>query len=207
MLNMRLLVFSKVPEEGRVKTRMQPDYSPAFSVRLHRALVRYCMHQYLQSHMTTVLNVAGDLSSWKQQFPVYAAVPLFAQVGNDLGERLHTAALRHLQQADAVILLGTDCPAVDAAYLMAAQQALLNYDCVIGPANDGGYVLLGIKSAPSSLFQCIDWGTEHVLEQTIKALEALSWSYHCLASLPDIDYPKDLQHLKSLPFFDELFTP
>ncbi len=205
MLNTRLLIFSKVPEIGKVKTRMQPVCSPQFSVDLHQHLVRYCLRQYLQSKLTFSLHIAGTLSLWRRQFPEYSKLPLVAQLGEDLGERLYAAAIDTLAQGvDAVVLVGTDCPFVCSHYLEKANLALLHYDCVIGPAHDGGYVLLAIKSSPKALFQCIDWGTERVFEQTLAVVQDLQWSYCCLESLPDIDYPEDLQHLKTLSFFDVL---
>ena len=91
-----------------------------------------------------------------------------------------------------VLLVGSDCPSIDAGYLSAAVNALDTHDVVLGPAVDGGYVLIGARSIARSLFENVDWGTSRVYEQTVARLAAAGLSWTALAALPDVDRPEDL---------------
>jgi rSAM/selenodomain-associated transferase 1 len=120
----------------------------------------------------------------------------FAQIdAADLGARIHHA-IRRVQQAGCsyVLTIGTDSPSLPAAYLDQAAAALETHDLVLGPATDGGYYLIGLKSAPpTELFTGIDWSTERVLHQTLQRAEQLRMSVHLLPSWYDVD---DLATLK-----------
>ena len=91
-----------------------------------------------------------------------------------------------------MIIIGTDCPEIDKVYLEQAFSALDNVDAVIGPAVDGGYVLLGLKRYSPELFTNFLWGSNSVFSQTCKVLNNLSWSYKELDIMHDIDRPEDL---------------
>ena len=90
-----------------------------------------------------------------------------------------------------------DCPALDAACLRTAAEALDEVDAVIVPSFDGGYVLLGLRRFDPSLFEGIAWSTSTVAAATRVRLDALAWSYQVLPALQDIDVPADLVHLPS----------
>jgi len=125
-------------------------------------------------------------------------IGLHRQQGNDLGERLYHASEQALDRADAVILVGTDCPGLDAAYASAAVQRLETDDAVLGPALDGGYVLLGLRRTDPTLFSSMPWGTDQVAAITRRRLGQLGWRWSELNALRDIDRPEDLAHL--VPF-------
>jgi rSAM/selenodomain-associated transferase 1 len=94
-----------------------------------------------------------------------------------------------------VVVIGTDCPEITPDYLNRAFSALENgVDAVIGPALDGGYVLLGLRSFTPSLFDNIQWGTDQVLSATQHNLRMLNWQWDELDMLRDIDTPEDLAH-------------
>lgn len=120
------------------------------------------------------------------------------QQGADLGERMAFSFSIALQTHDKVIIIGTDCPALDEEYIEQAIQALGEHDVVIGPAEDGGYVLLGLRKFSLELFTGISWGSDSVLKQTRQVLKDLSWSYKELGIMHDIDRPKDLHRYKNL---------
>lgn len=122
------------------------------------------------------------------------------QQGNDLGERLHHAIESAFQQAaDQVIIIGSDCPQLDADVLAEANQQLKHHDVVVGPAEDGGYYLIGLKSPEQTLFQDIPWGTSEVLTQTLQKTGSLGLNRKLLASLSDVDYPEDLVACRQWP--------
>ena len=110
----------------------------------------------------------------------------------DLGERMYHGLASGLLTHDKVILVGSDCPFIDEAYIEQAVNALDSAPVVLGPAEDGGYVLIGVTRVAWALFRGVSWGTEAVYGQTVAALEGLGWRYVQLAALPDIDRPQDL---------------
>ena len=115
------------------------------------------------------------------------------------------AAKQGLNNARAVILVGTDCPFIDKHYLLSACKALDNNDVVIGPAEDGGYVLLGMKMLYPSLFQNMEWGNDTVFETTVNVLQKNALLYKILPTLNDIDRPGDIRLLQSIPAFHSFF--
>jgi hypothetical protein len=96
------------------------------------------------------------------------------------------------------VLVGTDCPALTADYLAQA-FALLDggADAVVGPAEDGGYILIGLRRTDKRLFDGVAWGTASVLDETRARLAALGWSWQELETLWDVDRPEDLERLMS----------
>jgi rSAM/selenodomain-associated transferase 1 len=125
-------------------------------------------------------------------------VRLVPQPEGDLGMRMQAAFQEALRQSEFALLIGTDCPVMNADYLESAFVALhAGEELVVGPAEDGGYVLLAARKISDSLFRNISWGTGDVLRQTRKRIEVLGYRYRELPSLWDVDYYKDLQRLLS----------
>ena len=197
--DIHLLVFAKVPQIGRVKTRMQPVFSEDFSLQLHCALVDYCLAQWHRAGLMPIsLWSAGEAATFLQHLPQWQGPLHRPQQGEDLGERMAYAAQTTLANSRGVILVGTDCPFIDKHYLLQACQALQDHDVVLGPAADGGYVLMGLNGVYPSLFKGMAWGTGTVFEDTLAAIQAQQLRYHCLPVLPDIDRPEDVLLLKKM---------
>ena len=125
-------------------------------------------------------------------------VSLSNQQGDDLGERMAFSLSVALQTHDKVIIIGTDCPALEHDYIEQAIYNLDKVDAVIGPAEDGGYVLLGLRKFSAELFNGFNWGSDTVLDQTREVLNNLNWSFTELAIMHDIDRPEDLYRYKTL---------
>jgi rSAM/selenodomain-associated transferase 1 len=131
---------------------------------------------------------------WRQ-LGVPESVQLTDQVDGDLGERMARAAQRVIGAGESVLLVGTDCPQLDAGQLQRAAQALQGADATLIPAFDGGYVLLGLNQYDATVFSGIAWSTSSVAAATQDRLQALHWRVQTLAPLHDIDEPADLQYL------------
>ena len=116
-----------------------------------------------------------------------ADIPFAEQGDGDLGARLARAAAPY-----PVIFIGSDAPGLDAARLIAAADALGEAQAVIGPAEDGGYYLLGLKAPAPWLFDDMDWGTETVFAETMRRFAANGMSPVVLDILADVDRPEDL---------------
>ena len=187
-----LIQFAKAPLKGQVKTRMQPALSERQSLALHCQLVRGT-HQAIHSAALcqSQLWVAGK--GGDDFFLSLEPSPeVKYQQGGDLGERMHLAIAAGLQQWQMVVLIGSDCPGIDSAYLRRALCALKDVDIVLGPAADGGYVLIAMKVAEPSLFDGVAWSTSRVLGQTREKLSALQLTHFELPVLNDVDRPEDL---------------
>jgi len=189
-------VFARFPEPGRTKTRLIPALGPERAAQLQAALTRHTLavagHLCAdRSHRVEVRYTGGNVDQMSQLYGnEHDYVP---QQGDDLGERLNDAAAAAFRAgAKQVVLIGTDCPGLDADRLHAAFQALQRSDIVLGPAFDGGYYLIGLSGHHPALFAGIDWGTEHVLRQTLAKIRASRFRVHLLPMLADVDHPEDL---------------
>ena len=196
----KLLVFTKAPVLGEVKTRLQPDYTPEQSLALHKNLVIHTLTSISQAtEFNTELHCSPNRQSMfflncENRFPI----KLNDQLGDDLGERLAFAISAALQVNEKVVVIGTDCPELDETYINKAFKTLDDFDSVIGPAADGGYVLLGLRKFSPELFSGFKWGSDSVLSQTREVLKNLSWSCQELGIMHDIDRPEDLLRHKEL---------
>jgi rSAM/selenodomain-associated transferase 1 len=190
----RLLVFAKAPEPGRVKTRLVPPLTGQEAASLHRDLLVRRVQGLAEAELARVelwcapspeFGVFGDL---ERDY----GVDLYGQAGRDLGERMHGAVEEASRRARRLVLLGTDCPAMDIGYVTAALESLEKQDAVMGPAEDGGYVLLGLKQSAPELFSKIPWGTGEVAALTRERMRGLGWTWTELPTLWDLDRPEDL---------------
>ncbi len=192
----QIWVFAREPLAGRVKTRLIPARGAEGACRLHAALVEHTLATATGAGMPVQLWLAGDpraaqVRQWAERF----ALTVHAQRGAGLGERMWFAARRQLRRRRAVLLIGTDCPALDRATLLRARDALGRRDAVIVPAHDGGYVLLGLRAFAPGVFERVPWGTRGVLRVTRSRLRRAGLRWRELPWRHDIDRPGDLAHL------------
>lgn len=196
----RILIFTKAPEPGQVKTRLIPALGPQGAADLHRRLLLDTVARIAPAGMAPVeLWCAPDPG--RDPFPELAdryGLKLYPQRGSNLGERMHHAAADALCRSDRVALMGTDCPLLDGFYVERALVALRGHDAVLGPVEDGGYVLLALKWEAVSLFRNLPWGSNRVAAITRERIEALGWSWAELPVLWDLDRPEDLKRLAEL---------
>ena len=200
--NYRILQFAKAPLLGHVKTRMQPTLSLQASVALHRALTLHTVGTITQAQVCPhELWVGSNLDhSFFSDLVAQSNCSLKLQVPGNLGYKMASAVQNSLSSCKGVVLVGSDCPFIDDEYLRSALRSLeAGSDAVVGPASDGGYVLLGLKQFHASMFTNIDWGTDKVLQQTRRQFKSLGIDLEVLTELSDIDEPADLALLQSLP--------
>lgn len=193
-----LHLLARTPEPGRVKTRLIPALGDEGACNLQRLLVE------------RALELPADTFSerffWLDDGPDDSLVELaeahgwtvMEQPAGDLGERMRRIAALGLAESDGVVLIGNDCPALDGDYLAAACEALREQEVVLGPAEDGGYVLLGLRRIDPLLFESLPWGSDRLLALTCERLQQLGWAYGLLPVLWDVDRPEDLPRLASL---------
>lgn len=191
----KLIIFAKAPIPGSVKTRLQPTVSQEDAATLQTYFIQQTLA--LASTLKEV-----DVELWctpNDSHPVFQQcarqykITMKQQHGRDLGERMSDALQEGLANYQQVVIIGTDCPELTPEYLLKAFLRLKQgATAVIGPAIDGGYVLLGLRRYAPSLFTNITWGSDHVLYETREKLRELGWKWDELNSLRDIDTPVDL---------------
>jgi uncharacterized protein len=192
-----IIVFAKAPVAGHAKTRLIPALGADGAARLAERLLSTALDHAVQADIGPVeLCVTPDHAHPAFMAAARRPATIITEQGDgDLGERMARAFERVLPAHDAAILIGTDAPALDAAYLRAAAAALRDHDAVIGPAADGGYALVGLQRPQHGLFTDMRWSHDQVMAQTRTRLAALALRHAELPVVHDIDEPHDLIHL------------
>lgn len=194
----RIVIFAKAPVPGEVKTRLIPALGPDGAARLAAVMLEQTLADALAADVGEVELCASPsphTPAWNDFRP--AGVLMTDQGSGDLGERLARATERVSGGGQRILLIGADCPALDAPRLRAAAGQLKRDDAVMHPAEDGGYALLGLRRFDPLLFADIPWSTPAVAALTISRIEALGWSLHLAATLRDVDEPEDLEWLSA----------
>lgn len=197
MKTVRIVIFAKAPLAGFAKTRLIPALGRQGAADLAQRLLLHTLHEAVKSQVgpaqLCVTPSATD-SVW-QTMHIPKAVRLADQGEGDLGARMARAAERVIAAGESVLLIGTDCPQLDATQLEQAALALQNAEATLVPAFDGGYVLIGLNRFDPSVFSGIAWSTNSVTNATMHRLKKLDWSVKTLPTLHDIDKPSDLKWL------------
>jgi len=184
----------KYPEAGRVKTRLARDIGDHRACEISRQLAERIMRNTSPSEDDYRRLIFIDPEEREPDFRRWLGAEQFvAQIGSDLGERMDNA-IRHLLNIGAkkAIITGADIPKLNRAIIVQGFKALDHADVVLGPASDGGYYLLGMKTHSSELFQKIPWSTEKVFSETLWTLNRSGKSYSLLPVLSDLDTAADL---------------
>ena len=191
----RLIVFAKAPTPGQVKTRLMPQLTAEQAATLHKQLVEQTLATAVQAKLAPVELWCAPRTDhpFFQRCREQFGVALESQQGSGLGERMHHAFLSTLRHCSATVLVGSDVPDLSQEYLHDAFAALHeNSDAVLGPAEDGGYFLLGLRRPSAELFNGMRWSVPTVLNDTRTRLKKLGWQWQELATLRDVDRPEDL---------------
>ncbi|PKO44083.1 MAG: hypothetical protein CVU30_05445 [Betaproteobacteria bacterium HGW-Betaproteobacteria-3] len=195
-------ILAKAPVAGLAKTRLIPLLGAAGAARAQRRFARRTL-------VTALAAAPGAVTLWCAPDPAHrffravqrsTGVACLPQPDGDLGLRMGRVFDHHFaQQPHAPLLLvGTDCPVLTPAHLQQAAQALATHDVVLIPAEDGGYVLIGMRRSVPPVFEGVAWSTPQVLAQTRAQLRLAGASWLELAPLWDVDEPPDWQRLQAL---------
>ncbi len=191
----RILIFSKAPVAGKAKTRLISQLGETGAAEFSARLTRYTVERAVHSQLCPVeLYCDGALDH-----PLFCelharhGISLKSQQGVDLGTRMTHALAEGLANCQQVLLIGSDCPAITGDYLEQALQMLTGTaSCVLGPAEDGGYVLVGQSRLNTDMFKNINWGTSTVLQQTRQRLSEAGLICSELDTLWDVDRVEDI---------------
>ena len=200
-MNKGLIIFARKPVPGRVKTRLAQDVGDQAAADLYAAMLDDVLEN--AANLEGIRTMAFWATDGDTNLPLPAAkVESFVQSGMDLGERMAAAFESAFASGmEACCIIGTDSPDLPVEYISKAFDHLDNdeVDAVFGPAEDGGYYLLGLKQWWPGLFQNIPWSTEVVLESSLKRAGELGLRTALLPIWYDLDEMKDLRRLLDSP--------
>jgi uncharacterized protein len=190
-------IMARAPSAGG-KTRIAPHLSAARLWSLRTALLADTLHA-LRAIPDRVIYFTPDQARQEIASLCDAAVPQVAQGGGDLGERM-LGAIRDLLETrkhEAAILVGSDIPWLGADHLREANELLhARGGVVLGPADDGGYYLIGMRQVHARLFEDCEWGTGGVLGDTVRAAQQIGMDVRLLRREYDVDTIADLRRLE-----------
>lgn len=202
-----IVVMAKVPRPGGVKTRLARVLGPDPACALYRAFI---------GDLDQRLSGLGYPVLWFHwpddpgfRTLLSGSAPVRAQRGENLGERMETAFTEAFDQGfGPVVMLGADVPHVPLAYVVDAAERLVGRDeVVLGPAADGGYYLIGLRSVTPRLFRGIGWGTDTVFEATMRRIGEEGLRVGTLPPWFDLDEIRDLERLVQLLAGDSAELP
>lgn len=183
-----LIIFVRVPELGKVKTRLAKDVGDAQALAIYKALLEHTRSVALSVNADRYLYYHNDIvkDAWSTEHFIKKI-----QAEGDLGIKLQSAFEEVSILSDKVLVIGSDCPQLSADHIEEAFTQLDNHDYVVGPSLDGGYYLLGTNSYQQEIFSNINWSTERVYNQTIATISRLKMSHKTIEPLSDVDYKED----------------
>lgn len=192
----KIIVFAKAPVEGAVKTRLARSIGDQAALCFHEQMLERTLEMACEYKLASVeLHVSGNPDHpLIQSLAKQHGIVVRPQQGSDLGERMYHALEQSLPGCRYCVLIGTDCPEMNVDYLANAFTALTRgQDVVLGPAEDGGYVLIGARQLSRDWFSDIAWGSRQVLVQSRQKIMADGAQLEELHTLWDVDRIADFQ--------------
>ena len=192
-----LLVFAREPILGRVKTRLAAGIGAEAALAVYRELLALTAAAVTQAQVPATVWLAeapAPPANAAESRPEWLGLPWRVQpAAGSLGDRMaHAFSEAFAAGAGRMVIIGTDCPGLSAELLRRAFDELATHDLVLGPADDGGYYLLGLKALQPDLFVNKDWSTATVLPDTLADAARLGLRVAQLPTLHDVDSAQDL---------------
>lgn len=200
-----ILVIAKPPRAGEAKTRLAATLGAEGAADLARAFFEdtWAAVSSLPWAEPVLATTEPDAPEWRE-LGIRRAWP---QGDGDLGARMMRMLKRALAAAPAALAIGTDSPGLPAEHLDAARRALESADAVLGPSDDGGFYLLGLRGVPDDLLEGLPWSSEETFERTRDRLIERGLSVHVLPGWFDVDRPEDLEPLRRRLLRGEIHAP
>lgn len=191
-----LIVMTRLPVAGVTKTRLIPALGAAGASSFHDRLAKHAIGRassltLLDRDIKLIIQLAGGSPARGHEW--LGGGDIRPQSNGDLGERMKAAVTEAFDEgASEVVVIGTDCPSVDETLLGSAYEALMASDLVFGPAEDGGFYLVGMKQLCPEVFENVPWGESTVLEASLRQAERVGRKVALLDQRRDVDTPDDL---------------
>ena len=193
-----LIVFVKAPTPGKVKTRLSPPLSPDQAANLYAAFVKDTLQtaNKVSEARVEIAYDPGDTVAELNWIDPPTPPPFFLQQGADLGARLtHAFTLAFENGSRKIIVIGSDTPHLDLSILESAFVILDQKEAVLGPAEDGGYYLIGLRQPNAFLFNNVPWSSDRVFLETLGRIQRSGLSFGLITPQSDIDTVADLKRL------------
>ena len=191
-----LIIFIKNPKLGKVKTRLAVTVGDEKALSIYKKLLDFTQKLAISLPCERLLFYSDEIETndnWSNIF-----FQKNKQHGNDLGERMKNAFQKTLLTSKKAVIIGSDCAELTKEILENAFDALEKNDFVIGPAEDGGYYLIGMNYFEPSVFENINWSTEEVLPKTLEKIAHLERKVALLPTLSDTDNEEDWKKIAHL---------
>jgi len=183
-----LIIFARKPTLGKVKTRLAATLGEAKALEIYSKLLAHTRAVIAKVDCDKYVFLTQEVTD-----DFWQGFDTEIQQGNILGERMQYAFdLLFNKGYEKVLIIGTDCPAISTKIVSSGFEKLQNHDVVIGPAEDGGYYLLGMSNMYNTLFENISWSSELVCNQTIEKIKEQNLSHTLLQTLNDVDEERDV---------------
>ena len=188
-------VLAKAPVPGQAKTRLAPLLDDAGAARAQRGFILRTLATARRAS-TGPLTLHGAQGAVHRLFHLLRdrwGVVCVPQADGDIGKRMAAVMVEHFERSPSLplLIIGTDCPVLTPEHLQQAADALQTHDAVLIPAEDGGYVLIGLRVALPTVFEGVDWSTPRVMAQTRQRLTQAGARWRELPALWDVDDPQD----------------
>lgn len=192
-----LIIMVKNPVAGKVKTRLAADIGNSAALNVYNQLLQHTQqvakavncHRFVFYSDVVERTDLFDSTDFKK----------YTQCSGDLGIRMDYAfSIPFKNEYKKVVMIGSDCYGLHASHVTEAFNALDQHDFVLGPAEDGGYYLIGMKKWHRWIFQNKQWSTHHLLVETQQDISVKQHSLYTLETLSDVDTLKDAQKYSEL---------
>jgi uncharacterized protein len=192
-----IVIMAKYPEAGKVKTRLQPFITPKESAELALCFLQDTVNKAKSVSDEVIIAFSPEEKTSEFSELLSQELMFFAQVGDDLGDRMLSAfEFAFEQNFTSVVMIGTDSPTFPPEFLSRAFSYLEESNAVIGKTIDGGFYLIGFKKIDSKVFKNVKWSTENTFEQTKTNFMKLGIRYSELPVWYDVDTHSDLDKLR-----------
>lgn len=191
-----LIIFVRTPELGKVKTRIARSVGDEKALKIYRALMSHTRKVAEEVDCERYLFYAGEVDHHDEWNP--KNFEKFLQAKGDLGQKMEDAFETVIRKTSPVVIIGSDCAELTPKDIDRAFTELEDNDIVIGPANDGGYYLLGMNDLQLFLFDDMPWSEENLLEESIIRIQDRGLRYSLLQTKSDVDYIEDWEESKHL---------
>lgn len=189
-----LVIYTKYPDPGRVKTRLARDIGDELAASVHQAILLDLVSVHSNQSYDLLLCISPPED--EQRFAsLFEDASIIHQSAGDLGQRLRNTTKQLLERYDNVVIIGSDCLAITPDDVKESVKKLTDHDVVLGPADDGGYYLVALKRA-HDIFDGIEWSTPQVLAQTMQKISMKKLSSATLGTRYDVDTIAELERLR-----------
>lgn len=189
-------VFAKPPRPGHAKTRLAAVLGDVGAARLAEAFLRDTWSTVRALDWATPVLATTDERD--ELWTSLGCETVWPQGDGDLGQRMERVLRRALTIDPAAIVVGTDCPSLTVAGFGLAKAGLAVHDAVIGPSDDGGFYLLGLRRCPAGLLDGVAWSTSVTCAQTMDRMREAGLTVDVLPTAFDVDRPEDVERLRAL---------